>query len=458
MRYFIGFFALFISSISFSQGTQLLRQPTLHGDNVVFVYANDLWKASTQGGTAIRLTSDEGYESSPHYSNDGKLIAFTAQYDGNIDVFVMPAEGGEPKRLTYHSGGDFVQGWTPDGRVLFRSGRESQPTMTNKFFTVSTNGWLPEALEIPIAAYGEMSRDGKHLAYTPITGWDAEWRNYRGGQAMPIWVVNLKTKELLRTTQPTKERHLDPVWLNGIVYFMSERDYTMNIWSFNPSTKEEKQITFHKKFDVKSLDSSNDKIVYEQGGYLHIYDPATSSNSQLNIEVKADLNFYRSKWDDVTGRNLSNPNLSPKGKRAVFEYRGEIFTIPKENGTWMNITNSPGVADRSPIWSPKGDKIAWFSDKGGEYSLVLADQDGQNPVTITLPEPTFYFQPDWSPDGKNIAYTDTHYNIWILNLDTKKTKKVATDRYAHPNRSMNPVWSPDKQQERHFKSIFCLQH
>ena len=462
MRYFIGFFALFISSISFSQGTQLLRQPTLHGDNVVFVYANDLWKASTQGGTAIRLTSDEGYESSPHYSNDGKLIAFTAQYDGNIDVYVMPAQGGEPKRLTYHPGGDFVQGWTPDGRVLFRSSRESQPTMTNKFFTVSTNGGLPEALEIPRAAYGEMSRDGKHLAYTPITGWDAEWRNYRGGQAMPVWVVNLKTKELLRTKQTTKERHLDPVWLNGIVYFMSERDYTMNIWSFNPSTKEEKQITFHKKFDVKSLDSSNDKIVYEQGGYLHIYDPSNSKSSQLNIEVKADLNFYRSKWDDVTGRNLSNPNLSPKGKRAVFEYRGEIFTIPKENGTWMNITNSPGVADRSPIWSPKGDKIAWFSDKGGEYSLVLADQDGQNPVTITLPEPTFYFQPDWSPDGKNIAYTDTHYNIWILNLDTKKTKKVATDRYAHPNRSMNPVWSPDskwiayaKQQESHFKSIFA---
>ncbi|MFC0604949.1 S41 family peptidase [Winogradskyella pulchriflava] len=462
MKRFIVTLAFCYSLFSFSQGTQLLRQPTLHGDDVVFVYANDLWKASVNGGTAIRLTSDDGYESNPHFSNDGKMIAFTAQYDGNVDVFVMPAEGGEPKRLTYHPGGDYVQGWTPDGEVLFRSSREAQPTMTNKFFTVSTKGGLPKALDIPRAAYGEMSPDGKHLAYTPITGWDAEWRNYRGGQAMPIWVVDLNTKALTRTTQPTKERHLDPVWLNGMVYFMSERDYTMNIWSFNPSTKEEKQITFHKKFDVKSLDASDDKIVYEQGGYLHVYNPSSGVTKQLNIDVKADLNFYRTKWKDVSERQLSNPNLSPKGKRAIFEHRGEIFTVPKENGTWKNITNSPGVADRSPIWSPKGDKIAWFSDASGEYQLMLADQDGQNAEAIKLPNPTFYFQPDWSPDGKHIAYTDTHYNIWIINLESKKTTKVDTDRYAHPNRSMNPVWSPDskwiayaKQQESHFKAIFA---
>ncbi len=462
MKNHIAIVALCASIFSFSQGTQLLRQPTLHGDDVVFVYANDLWKSSLNGGTAIRLTSDEGYESNPHFSNDGKLIAFTAQYDGNVDVFVMPAEGGEPKRLTYHPGGDFVQGWTPDGKVLFRSGREAQPTMTNKFFTVTTDGGLPEALDIPRAAYGEMSPDGKHLAYTPITGWDAEWRNYRGGQAMPIWVVDLKTKDLVRTSQPTKERHLDPVWLNGLVYFMSERDYTMNIWSFNPSTKEEKQVTFHKKFDVKSLDASDDKLIYEQGGYLHVFNPSTNKTKQLNIDVKADLNFYRTKWDNVSARQLINPNVSPTGKRAIFEHRGEIFTVPKENGTWKNITNSPAVADRNPIWSPNGDKIAWFSDKSGEYQLMLADQNGDNVEAISLPNPTFYFQPDWSPDGKHIAYTDTHYNVWIINLETKKTKKVDTDRYAHPNRSMNPVWSPDskwiayaKQQDNHFKAIFA---
>jgi tricorn protease len=218
MKYVITSLMLLMALVGYTQGTQLVRQPTMHGNDVVFVYANDLWKVSSNGGAAVRLTSDEGYESSPHFSPNGDYIAFTAQYDGNTDVFVIPSQGGEPKRLTYHPSGDFVQGWTPDGKVLFNSSRNGQPTMTSKFFTVGLNGSLPEPLDIPRAAYGEISEDGKHIAYTPITGWDAEWRNYRGGQAMPIWVVNLKTKELIRTSQPTKERHLDPVWLNGIVY------------------------------------------------------------------------------------------------------------------------------------------------------------------------------------------------------------------------------------------------
>ncbi len=464
MKKVILVFTLVASFLGNSQGTRLLRQPTLSQNEVVFVYANDLWKASLNGGDAVRLTSHEGYEFNPHFSNDGKMIAFTAQYDGNTDVYVIPTEGGEPKRLTYHPSGDFVQGWTPDNKILFRSGRESKPTQTNKFFTVSPKGEMPTAIEIPRAAYGEISADGKYIAYTPITSWDAEWRNYRGGQAMPIWIVNLKTKALQTTPQKDKERHLDPVWHNGIVYYLSERDYTSNIWSYDIKTKQERQITFHKKFDVKSLDANANGIVYEQGGYLHFLNPETKATRQIPIHVKSDLNYSRVRWMDVTGRNLTNPNISPKGKRAIFEYRGEIFTVPKENGTWRNLTNSPGVADRSPIWSPKGDQVAWFSDKSGEYELVIADQNGQNQQYISLPNPTFYFRPDWSPDGNHIAYTDTDFNIWVINLATKKTFKVDTDRYAHPNRSMNPVWSPDsdwiayaKQNDSHFKSIFAYQ-
>ncbi|CAL2082771.1 PDZ domain-containing protein [Tenacibaculum sp. 190524A05c] len=457
-------FALCITFTTIAQGTRLLRQPTLSQNEVVFVYANDLWKASLNGGDAIRLTSDDGYESNPHFSNDGKMIAFTAQYDGNTDVFVIPSKGGEPKRLTYHPSGDFVQGWTPDNKIIFRSGREARPTQTNKFFTISPNGGMPKALGIPRAAYGEISANGKYVAYTPITSWDAEWRNYRGGQAMPIWIVNLKTKELQTTPQKDKERHLDPVWHKGIVYYLSERDYTSNIWSYNMNTKQERQITFHKKFDVKSLDANSNGIVYEQGGYIHFLNPETKATRQIPINVKGDLNYSRTRWMNVSARNLTNPNVSPKGKRAIFEYRGEIFTIPKENGTWRNLTNSPGVADRSPIWSPKGDKVAWFSDKNGEYEMVLADQNGNNQEYISLPNPTFYFRPDWSPNGKHIAYTDTDFNIWIINIETKKTTKVDTDRYAHPNRSMNPQWSPDsdwiayaKQNDSHFKSIFAYQ-
>jgi len=461
----ILFIILFITGIAFSnsfaQGTQLLRQPTVSSENIVFVYANDLWKVGRAGGDAIRLTTNEGEESNPHFSNDEKWIAFSAQYGGNTDVYVIPAEGGSPKRLTWHPGADIVQGWTPDGEVMFRSGRASRPTQTNKFYKVSKEGGLPEALDIPRAAFGELSPDGKQIAYVPITFWDPEWRNYRGGQAMPIWIVDMETKDLIRTPQPTKERHLDPVWFNNKVFYLSERDYASNIWSFDPITKEEKQLTKHAQFDVKSLDACNDGIIYEQGGYLHFLNPDTGEANQLVINVRGDMNFARERWENVTANNLGNPNISPNGKRAVFEYRGEIFTVPKEKGTWRNITNTPGIADRYPVWSPKGDKIAWFNDESGEYKLVVADQFGQNKEVYDLENPTFYLRPEWSADGLKIAYTDTDYNIWYINVENGVIKKVATDVFAHPNREMQPVWSPDskwiayaRQLNSSFKAVF----
>ena len=450
-----------ITHFAQAQGTQLLRQPTISADNIVFVYANDLWQVPRSGGNAIRLTSNEGAESSPHFSPDGQHIAFSGQYGGNTDVYVMPVSGGMPSRLTWHPVGDFVQGWTPDGKVIFRSGRETRPTQTNKLYTVGMDGVLPVALPVPRAAYGEMSTDGKHLAYVPITGWDAEWRNYRGGQAMPIWIVNLETGDLIRTPQPTKERHLDPVWHNGSVYFLSEQDYASNIWSFNPATKESKQITTHKQFDVKSLDATADAIVYEYGGYLHVLDPASGSSEQLTINVLGDLNYGMHRWEEAPANRLTNARLSNTGQRALFEFRGEIFTVPKEKGSWRNLTNSSGVANRTPVWSPKGDKVAWFADESGEYQLVTADQNGQNQRSYPLPNHTFYYTPEWSNDGKHLTYTDTDYNIWFIDLNSGIAKVVDTDTYAHPNRTLNPVWSPDskwiayaKQLDSHFKAIF----
>lgn len=445
-----------------AQGTMLMRQPTISSTDIVFVYANDLWIVAKDGGDARRLTSNEGEESVPHFSPDGKSIAFTGQYDGNTDVYLIPVEGGQPKRLTWHPSADIVTGWTPDGKeILFTSSRESVPTRESRFFTISKEGGMEKALTIPRAVNGEISEDGKYIAYQQIGFWDPEWRNYRGGQAKPIWIVDLKNHSLKTTPQTDNERHVDPVWLNNVVYFLSERDYANNIWSFNPANNELKQLTFHTDFDAKSLDAGGGQIVYEQGGYLHVLNPTNGQTKKLVINVRGDFHWARPRWEEVSSSALQNPGISPTGQRAVFEYRGEIFTVPKEKGDWRNITNSSGAADRSPVWSPDGKKIAWFSDASGEYQLMITDQEGlEKPKVITIPNPTFFFKPAWSPDGKYIAFTDTDYNLLFTDVATGVTKKADTERYAHPNRSLNPVWSPDskwiayaKLLDSHFKVI-----
>lgn len=435
---------IFISDV-FAQGTRLLREPTVSEDHIVFVYANDLWITARDGGQATRLTTGEGGEIHPHFSPDGSKIAFTGQYDGNSDVYVMPVEGGQPKRLTWHPDNDNVSGWTPDGEsVLFVSGRKGHPTQSSTFYTVGLDGGLPSKHKIPRAATGELSPDGKYIAYQPVSFWDPEWRNYRGGQAKPIWVVNLETNELQMSPRANRERHIDPVWLNGKVYFLSERDYTMNIWSYDPQTGESKQETFHSQFDVKSLDSGDDRIVYEQGGYLYELDPATGDHHQIEISVQGDMTRARPRWVEASANDLDNAQISPTGQRALFQFRGEVLTVPKEKGTWRNLTNSSGAADRYPIWSPDGQKVAWFSDKSGEYHLYISDQKGlEEPKKIELEDPTFFFKPAWSPDGKYISYTDTHYRLWYVNTETGETTHVDTDGYANPERTMNPRWSPD---------------
>jgi tricorn protease len=265
-NYLLILCGLVVTTAVMSQGTMLLRQPTISNENIVYVYANDMWIVGKDGGDARRLTSNEGAESNPHFSPDCKWIAFTGQYDGNTDVYLLPTEGGQPQRLTWHPGADQVTGWTPDGaEILFASGREGFATQESKFFKINMKGGMEEALVIPRAVAGEISEDGKYIAYQQIGFWDPEWRNYRGGQAKPIWIVDLKTNALKMTPQTDNERHTDPVWLNNVVYFLSERDYANNVWSFNPATNELKQQTFHTDFDAKSLDAGGGVIVYEQG-------------------------------------------------------------------------------------------------------------------------------------------------------------------------------------------------
>ncbi len=438
----LGLWGTFVHA---GEGTLLLRQPTISDNHIVFVYANDLWVVDRYGGDATRLTSNEGSESLPHISPDGSLVAFTAEYDGNTDVYVVPIEGGQPKRLTWHPGADLVRGWTPDGqKVLFTSGRESAPTRESRFYVVDKEGGMPEVLPIPRASRGRLSPDGRFIAYQEVGFIDPEWRNYRAGQAKPIWIVSLDDYSLITTPQTDGERHMNPIWLGNTVYFISERDYAANIWSYDMDTRSLKQLTFHTDFDVKNIDAGGGIIVYEQGGALHLLNPSTGKHEPLVIHVRGDFHWSRTRWMDVPAGGLQNPSLSPNGKRALFEYRGEIFTVPKEHGDSRNITNSPGVADRYPVWSPDGSQIAWFADKGGEYQLMIGDQFGmEKPRMIALPDPSFFFRPAWSPDGKYIAYTDTHLNLYVVQLETGQIRLVDTDRYVTPERTMNPVWSPD---------------
>jgi len=425
-----------------AQRSRFLHQPDVSASHIVFVYANDLWVVARSGSNAMRLTTFEGSETHPIFSADGQWIAFSGQYGGNTDVYVIPAAGGEPKRLTWHPGPDVVQGWTPEGEILFRSSREAVPTRLSKFYTVRRSGGLPTPLALPRAYQGTMSADGEHIAYQEAPYWDPEWRNYRGGQAQPVGIISTATWE--QRTVPWKgERQMQPTWMDGLVYYLSERDWATNVWSFDPRTGEERQLTNHADFDVKSFGAGAGVLVYEQAGYLHELNPNTGHSKRLEIQVAGDLNWSRPRWEKVRPSRFENFRLSPTGKRALFEWRGEIFSVPAKEGSWRNLTHSPGVADRSPTWSPDGSSIAWFNDSGGEYGLVVSNSDGSGARRIDFPSPSFYFHPEWSPDGKKLAFADAHHRVLVMNVESGDVTHIDTDRVGHPARAIDPAWSPD---------------
>lgn len=422
--------------------TRLLRQPTVSTTSVAFAYANNIWIASREGGDARRLTTFQGTTANPKFSPDGRMVAFSGQYGGNIDVYVVPTEGGEPRRLTWHPGGDLVQGWSNDGRrIIFASARVS-PNGAPKFWTVSVDGDFPTAMPMPRAWQGKYSPDGKRFAYRMNNHVDEEWRNYRGGQNRPIWIFDLASHEV--ETPPWEDsRDIEPVWIGETVYFLSDRDWAMNVWSYDTRSKKLEQITQFADYDIKSMDAGGGAIVFEQAGYLHLLDPATKRHRQLNITVKGDFPWLVPQWKDVANR-ITNVALSPTGKRAVVEARGDIFTIPAEKGEWRNLTRTSGVAERAPAWSADGRFVSYFSDASGEYKLVIEPQDGIGATReIALPEPSFYYTPAWSPDGSKMLFTDAHLRLWVLDVASGTAKKVDTDLFMVPDRSINAVWSPD---------------
>lgn len=424
--------------------TRLLRSPSVSATHVAFAYANNIWSVERAGGLARRLTSFQGQTSSPHFSPDGQWIAFSGEYAGNTDVYVVPAEGGEPKRLTWHPGNDLAQGWTHDGKaVLFSSPRATwAPSGAPRFWTVPAEGGVEEPLPLPRGYQGKISPDGARIAYRMNSSWDEERRNYRGGQNRPIWIVDLKTYDLVSPPW-TDSKDLDPVWVGDAVYFLSDRDGVSNVWSYDTKAKKLAQMTKFMDFDVKTLEAGAGAVVFEQAGGIHELDPRSGKARALEIRAVGDFPWMMPRWEDVTSR-MTGISLSPTGKRVVVEARGEIFTIPAEKGDVRNLSNSSAAAERDPAWSPDGKFISYFSDKAGEYTLVVETQDGLTPPReIKLEHPTHYYTPTWSPDSKKLLYTDTKLNVWVLDVASGQARVVGNDPWMVPQRTLHPTWSPD---------------
>jgi len=424
--------------------TRMLRSPAVSGTHVAFVYANNIWVVERAGGNARRLTSFQGQTTNPKFSPDGATIAFSGDYGGNVDVYTVPAEGGEPARLTWHPGADQVQGWTPDGAaVMFASSRATAaPNATPRFWTVPAKGGVEEPMALPRGYQGKISPDGKRIAYRMNTSWDEERRNYRGGQNRPVWIVDLKTFDLVSPPW-TDSKDVDPVWMGDTVFFISDRDGIANVWSYDTGTKALTQRTKFIDYDVKALDAGGGAVVFEQAGWIHTLDPKSGKTQMLTITAAGDFPWMMARFEDVTSR-MTNLGLSSTGKRVVVEARGEIFTIPAEKGDVRNITNSSGSAERQPAWSPDGKWISYFSDKSGEYQLVIESQDGMAPPReIGFQKPAFYYTPMWSPDSKKLLYTDTNLNVWVMDVATGQAKIVGNDPWMVPQRTLAPSWSPD---------------
>ncbi len=419
----------------------LFQKPTLSKTHIVFVFAGDLWSVPREGGVAVRLTSSPGSESNPVFSPDGSKIAFTGEYDGNIDAFVIPASGGVPKRLTWHPAADSVVAWTPDGkRILFTSGRNSYSRF-NELYTVSAEGGREEKLPLPMGYEAAYSPDGARLAYVPLPRAFNAWKRYRGGRTTRVWIADLATSSIVKVPRENSN-DFNPVWVGDKVYFLSDREGAVSLYAYDPASQKVSKAIENKGLDLKSIGAGPDAIVYEQFGGLNLYDLATGKTSPVPITVSGDMPEVREHYVPMAGE-VQGAAISPTGVRAVFEARGEIVTVPAEKGDARNLTNSTAVMERDPAWSPDGKMIAYFSDESGEYALHIEPQTGES-ATLKIglaDKPSFYSNPGWSPDSRKITYSDARLWHWCVDIEARKPVRVYQDSFW--GRSGAAAWSPD---------------
>ncbi len=452
----VCFFSLFLVIVqlqAYGQGTRLLRQPSISATLIAFEYGGDIWVVQKSGGDARRITSTAAVEGNPHFSPDGQWIAFNSNRSGIAQVYVVPAQGGTPTRLTWYPASSYPRGWTPDGtKVLYASSRESAPTGYNRLWTVPVKGGPSTLLAAPWGFDANYSPDGNKLTIDRVSRWDVEWRHYRGGQNTPLQVLDLTT--LTEQNIPTEgSMDLHPVWMNNEIYFLSDRDFIMNIWAYNTTNSTVRQVTTLKTGDIKWLAGNGKELIYEHQGYLVSLDPATGESKQLNITVTGDFPWAETRIENVTD-DAGNASLSPTGLRILLEARGEIFSVPVENGDPRNLTKSSGAADRRPLWSPDGKEIAWFSDKDEkDYALYITDQEGtKEPKKISIGESKLAWDATWSTDGKYIAFTDNAVRVKIIELSSGNITTIDTGGNNLDRGNMGLTWSPDSKWLAYTKS------
>jgi tricorn protease len=430
--------------------TRLMQRPAVGPKKVAFIYGEDLWTADLDGRNAKRLTTDIGIESYPVFSPDGSLIAFSAEYDGNFDVYTIPADGGSPTRLTYHPSQDIVRDFTPDGKsVLFTSNRNVHTGRHTQLFTVPLTGGMPTQLPIPRATEACYSPDGKYIAFTPARDASTVWKNYRGGTHSRIWIYDVATHDVIELPQPEGRcNDSDPNWVGDTLFFRSDRAGEYNVFAVKPNGKapkveDIKPVTEFKDFPVIDIGHTADRLIFEQAGYLHTMRPGETSPNRLKVAINTDAPEARARF--VKGNKyVRDAAISPSGARVAVEFRGEIVTVPAEKGDPRNLTNSVGAHDRAPAWSPDGKTIAYFSDEGGEYQLVLAPQTGKGEKkSVKLPGAGFYYAGVWSRDSKKIAVVDNSSTIYWVDADSGKVTKVATDEHGRTRTLRTSSWSPD---------------
>ncbi|MHC1705866.1 MAG: PDZ domain-containing protein [Tenuifilaceae bacterium] len=447
--------------------TRMLAQPAISATNIAFIYAEDLWIANLDGSQPRRLTVDEGVESNPYFSPDGKLIAFNAEYDGNLDVYIVPVEGGIPQRLTWHPGFDGVKGFTTDGsNVLFISQRSLFTNRYTQLFTVPIKGGFPKQLEIPNAFHASYSPDGNYMAYTPIPDAFQQWKNYRGGTISTIWVYSFKDQSIVNVSKPEGGcNDTDPLWIGDKVYFLSDRNGEFNLYSFDVKSSAIDQITSFKDFPIINISGNLNTIIFEQAGYLHTLALGSKKSQKLTVGIATDLLELRPRF--VSGdKYIRSVDISPTGVRAVFDIRGEIITVPAEKGDSRNITQTNGIHEKYPSWSPDGKSIAYFSDATGNYELHVKSQDGKGDVkSFKLNGTGFYAYTKWSPDSKKISFVDNGRNLYIIDVATSSISKIDSDELYAPGvfRDLFGAWSFDskwitytKVTETNFKRVYLF--